>query len=47
MSDIESNCSENISNRDELTATELRKYNGATKHAWVSGLKIDFILELF
>ena len=31
MSDIESNCSENISNRDELTATEQRKNDGATE----------------
>ena len=31
MSDIESNCSENISNRDELTVTEQRKNDGATE----------------
>ena len=31
MSDIESNCSENSSNRDELTATEQRKNDGATE----------------
>ena len=31
MSDIESNCSENISDRDELTATEQRKNDGATE----------------
>ena len=31
MSDIESNYSENISNRDELTATEQRKNDGATE----------------
>ena len=31
MSDIESNCSENISNRDELTATKQRKNDGATE----------------
>ena len=31
MSYIESNCSENISNRDELTATEQRKNDGVTK----------------
>ena len=31
MSDIDSNCSENISNRDELTATEQRKNDGATE----------------
>ena len=31
MSDIESNCSENISNRDELSATEQRKTDDATK----------------
>ena len=31
MSDIESNCSENISNRNELTATEQRKNDGATE----------------
>ena len=31
MSDIESNCSGNISNRDELTATEQKKNDGATE----------------
>ena len=31
MSDIESNCFENILNRDELTATEQRKNHGATE----------------
>ena len=31
MSDIESACSENISNRDELTATEQWKNDGATE----------------
>ena len=31
MSDIESNCSENISNRDQLTATEQRKTDDATE----------------
>ena len=31
MSDIESNCSENISNRDELIATKQRKNDGATE----------------
>ena len=31
MNDIESNCSENISNRDELTATEQRKTDDATE----------------
>ena len=31
MSDIESNCSDNISNRDELTATDQRKNDGATE----------------
>ena len=31
MSDIESNCSENISDRDESTATEQRKNDGATE----------------
>ena len=31
MSEIESNCSENISNRDELTAAEQRKNDGATE----------------
>ena len=31
MSDIECNCSENISNRDELTATEQRKNDGITE----------------
>ena len=31
MNDIESNWSENISNRDELTATEQRKSDGATE----------------
>ena len=30
MSDIEFNCSANISNGDELTATEQRKNDGAT-----------------
>ena len=30
MSDIESNCSENISNRDQLTVPEQRKSDGAT-----------------
>ena len=31
MSDIDSNCSGNISNRDELTATEQRKNDGTTE----------------
>ena len=31
MSDIESNCSENISDRDESTTTEQRKSDGATE----------------
>ena len=31
MSDIESNCSENISIRYQLTATEQRKNDGATE----------------
>ena len=31
MSDTESNCSESVSNRDELTATEQRKNDGATE----------------
>ena len=31
MSNIESNCSENVSNRDELTTTEQRKIDGATE----------------
>ena len=31
MSDIDSNFSENISNRNELTATEQRKTDGATE----------------
>ena len=31
MNDIETNCSENISNRDELIAAEQRKNNGVTE----------------
>ena len=44
MSNIEGNCSEIFSDRDELNTTEQRKNDGATKHGWVSGLKIEFIL---